>query len=166
MNAPHSRQYRHLSGPDVAGDVSILMVKFDHQVAVRLLISRTSAKEFRQLRPLPRLPRRSSRTICAGLGLLSTTLIDALTAIRNTRSRLGTKVEQMQQQRPVMLVILDGFGWREDAADNALRQAKPPIFGRLWEGPHGFLHTSGNDVGLPQGQMGNSEVGHLNIGAG
>jgi 2,3-bisphosphoglycerate-independent phosphoglycerate mutase len=72
----------------------------------------------------------------------------------------------MQQQRPVMLVILDGFGWREDAADNAVRQAKTPIFGRLWEGPHGFLHTSGHDVGLPEGQMGNSEVGHLNIGAG
>ena len=73
----------------------------------------------------------------------------------------------MQQRRPVMLVILDGFGWREDRADNAVRQAETPTFDRLWgTGPHGFLHTSGNDVGLPQGQMGNSEVGHLNIGAG
>jgi 2,3-bisphosphoglycerate-independent phosphoglycerate mutase len=73
----------------------------------------------------------------------------------------------MQQRRPVMLVILDGFGWREEAADNAVRQAKTPIFDRLWKtGPHGFLRTSGEDVGLPQGQMGNSEVGHLNIGAG
>ncbi|HWF94436.1 MAG TPA: 2,3-bisphosphoglycerate-independent phosphoglycerate mutase [Xanthobacteraceae bacterium] len=73
----------------------------------------------------------------------------------------------MQQRRPVMLVILDGFGWREDAADNAVLQAKTPTFHRLWEsGPHGFLHTSGEDVGLPDGQMGNSEVGHLNIGAG
>ena len=73
----------------------------------------------------------------------------------------------MQQRRPVMLVILDGWGWREDAADNAIRQAKTPTFDRLWQtGPHGFLHTSGNDVGLPDGQMGNSEVGHLNIGAG
>ncbi len=73
----------------------------------------------------------------------------------------------MQRRRPVMLVILDGFGWREEAADNAVRQAKTPIFDRLWKtGPHGFLHTSGEDVGLPQGQMGNSEVGHLNIGAG
>jgi 2,3-bisphosphoglycerate-independent phosphoglycerate mutase len=72
----------------------------------------------------------------------------------------------MQQQRPVMLVILDGFGWREEAADNAIRQAKTPTFDRLWTGPHGFLRTSGNDVGLPEGQMGNSEVGHLNIGAG
>src|ERR1700731_1184293 len=73
----------------------------------------------------------------------------------------------MQRQRPVMLVILDGFGWRDDAADNAVRQAKTPTFARLWEaGARGFLHTSGEDVGLPEGQMGNSEVGHLNIGAG
>src|SRR5208337_680299 len=69
--------------------------------------------------------------------------------------------------RPVKLVILDGFGWREETADNAVRQAKTPTFSGLWEsGPHAFLHTSGRDVGLPDGQMGNSEVGHLNIGAG
>jgi 2,3-bisphosphoglycerate-independent phosphoglycerate mutase len=73
----------------------------------------------------------------------------------------------MQRRRPVMLVILDGWGWREDTADNAVRLAKTPTFDRLWQnGPHGFLHTSGGDVGLPDGQMGNSEVGHLNIGAG
>ncbi len=73
----------------------------------------------------------------------------------------------MQRRRPVMLVILDGWGWREEAADNAIRQAKTPTFDRLWQsGPHGFLRTSGKDVGLPDGQMGNSEVGHLNIGAG
>jgi 2,3-bisphosphoglycerate-independent phosphoglycerate mutase len=69
--------------------------------------------------------------------------------------------------RPVMLVILDGFGWREDSADNAVRQAKTPTFTGLWQNcPHAFLRTSGRDVGLPDGQMGNSEVGHLNIGAG
>ena len=73
----------------------------------------------------------------------------------------------MQRRRPVMLVILDGWGWREDPADNAIRQAKTPTFDRLWQNlPHGFLRTSGQDVGLPGGQMGNSEVGHLNIGAG
>jgi 2,3-bisphosphoglycerate-independent phosphoglycerate mutase len=66
-----------------------------------------------------------------------------------------------------MLVILDGFGWREDSADNAVRLAKTPTFTHLWEtSPHAYLHTSGRDVGLPPGQMGNSEVGHLNIGAG
>ena len=73
----------------------------------------------------------------------------------------------MQRRRPVMLVILDGWGWREDRADNAIRQARTPTFDRLWQtGPHGFLRTSGKDVGLPDGQMGNSEVGHLNIGSG
>jgi len=73
----------------------------------------------------------------------------------------------MQKRRPVMLVVLDGWGWREDKADNAIRQAKTPTFDRLWaHDPHGFLRTSGHDVGLPDGQMGNSEVGHLNIGAG
>src|SRR5215467_15541765 len=73
----------------------------------------------------------------------------------------------MQRRRPVMLVVLDGWGWRDDPRDNAIRQAKTPNFDRLWQtGPHGFLHTSGQDVGLPPGQLGNSEVGHLNIGAG
>ena len=68
---------------------------------------------------------------------------------------------------PVMLVILDGWGWREDCADNAVRQARTPNFDRLWAScPHAFLRTSGLDVGLPDGQMGNSEVGHLNLGAG
>ena len=66
-----------------------------------------------------------------------------------------------------MLVVLDGWGWRDEVADNAVRQAKTPTFDRLWAtGPHAFLRTSGRDVGLPDGQMGNSEVGHLNIGAG
>ena len=72
-----------------------------------------------------------------------------------------------QVPRPVMLVILDGWGHREEAADNAVAQAHTPRFDALWAAcPHGFLRTSGLDVGLPAGQMGNSEVGHLNIGAG
>ncbi|MDN6714693.1 MAG: 2,3-bisphosphoglycerate-independent phosphoglycerate mutase [Acetobacter sp.] len=66
-----------------------------------------------------------------------------------------------------MLVILDGFGWREDSSDNAVQLARTPNFDQLWQAnPHSFLRTSGEDVGLPAGQMGNSEVGHLNIGAG
>ena len=74
---------------------------------------------------------------------------------------------EMQKRRPVMLVVLDGWGWREEAADNAIRQARTASFDRLWATcPHAFLDTSGEDVGLPSGQMGNSEVGHLNIGAG
>jgi 2,3-bisphosphoglycerate-independent phosphoglycerate mutase len=73
----------------------------------------------------------------------------------------------MQERRPVMLVVLDGWGWREDSADNAVRQAKTPNFTRLWDTcPHALLRASGEDVGLPPGQMGNSEVGHLSIGAG
>src|SRR5215470_1315 len=73
----------------------------------------------------------------------------------------------MTRRRPVMLAILDGWGWREDAADNAVRLARTPTFTKLWETcPHALLNTSGKDVGLPEGQMGNSEVGHLNIGAG
>src|SRR3954449_7725073 len=72
-----------------------------------------------------------------------------------------------QKRRPVMLVVLDGWGWREEIADNAVRQANTPTFNRLWaNAPHAFLRTDGREVGLPPGQMGNSEVGHLNIGAG
>ncbi len=67
----------------------------------------------------------------------------------------------------VMVVLLDGWGWREESADNAVCLGKTPNFDRLWEMcPHAFLRTSGKDVSLPDGQMGNSEVGHLNIGAG
>ncbi len=73
----------------------------------------------------------------------------------------------MTTPRPVMLVILDGWGWREESADNAVRLARPAVFNHLWStAPHAFLRASGPDVGLPEGQMGNSEVGHLNIGAG
>lgn len=69
--------------------------------------------------------------------------------------------------RPVMLVILDGWGHREETANNAVALARTKHFDALWQAcPHGFLRTSGLDVGLPEGQMGNSEVGHLNIGAG
>lgn len=69
--------------------------------------------------------------------------------------------------RPVMLVILDGWGASGVTSDNAVALANTPNFDRLWaENPHAHLRTSGLDVGLPDGQMGNSEVGHLNIGAG
>jgi 2,3-bisphosphoglycerate-independent phosphoglycerate mutase len=66
-----------------------------------------------------------------------------------------------------MLTILDGFGCRADQADNAVALARTPHFDQLWaSAPHAHLRTSGLDVGLPEGQMGNSEVGHTNIGAG
>ncbi len=69
--------------------------------------------------------------------------------------------------RPVMLMILDGWGWRDESGNNAVKLAKTPHFDRFWQTcPRAFLRTSGLDVGLPEGQMGNSEVGHLNLGAG
>jgi 2,3-bisphosphoglycerate-independent phosphoglycerate mutase len=69
--------------------------------------------------------------------------------------------------KPVVLLILDGWGYREDPADNALAQADIPNWRRLWAGaPHTLIHTEGRHVGLPDGQMGNSEVGHMNLGAG
>ncbi|BAK83425.1 2,3-bisphosphoglycerate-independent phosphoglycerate mutase [Komagataeibacter medellinensis] len=80
---------------------------------------------------------------------------------------MNDQVAAKKPPRPVMLVVLDGFGWREDPADNAVSAAHTPAFDALWQtGPRAFLKTCGEDVGLPQGQMGNSEVGHLNIGAG
>jgi 2,3-bisphosphoglycerate-independent phosphoglycerate mutase len=65
------------------------------------------------------------------------------------------------------LVILDGWGLAEAGPGNAISLAQTPVFDRLWESfPHTQLSAQGRDVGLPEGQMGNSEVGHLNLGAG
>lgn len=71
-------------------------------------------------------------------------------------------------QKPVMLLILDGWGYREKiTSDNAIEQGHTPNWHRmLEENPHCFIETSGLAVGLPEGQMGNSEVGHMNLGAG
>ena len=71
-------------------------------------------------------------------------------------------------QKPVMLLILDGWGYREKTtADNAIEQGNTPNWHYLLDNyPHCFVETSGYDVGLPEGQMGNSEVGHTNLGAG
>lgn len=68
---------------------------------------------------------------------------------------------------PVLLLILDGFGYREEADFNAVLAARKPNWDALWrDNPHTLINTSEKFVGLPSGQMGNSEVGHLNIGAG
>lgn len=70
-------------------------------------------------------------------------------------------------KKPVALIVLDGFALREETKGNAVKQAKKPNFDRYWnEFPHATLKACGEAVGLPEGQMGNSEVGHLNIGAG
>ncbi|HEY5775622.1 MAG TPA: 2,3-bisphosphoglycerate-independent phosphoglycerate mutase [Xanthomonadales bacterium] len=69
--------------------------------------------------------------------------------------------------KPLVLMILDGWGCRKDAADNAISQARTPCWDKLLQlGVSTTIKTSGEFVGLPAGQMGNSEVGHMNIGAG
>jgi 2,3-bisphosphoglycerate-independent phosphoglycerate mutase len=71
------------------------------------------------------------------------------------------------QSRPVVLCILDGWGQRPPSADNAIALARTPVWDGLLEScPNGVLQTAGSAVGLPDGQMGNSEVGHMNLGAG
>ena len=73
----------------------------------------------------------------------------------------------MARPKPLLLLILDGWGHREDPADNAIAQADLPNWHALLAtSPHTLVHTSGMHVGLPDGQMGNSEVGHMNLGAG
>jgi len=73
----------------------------------------------------------------------------------------------MPTRRPVILVVLDGWGYREEREGNAIALARTPTWGALWNGaPRTLLEASGLAVGLPRGQMGNSEVGHLNLGAG
>ena len=66
-----------------------------------------------------------------------------------------------------LLVVLDGFGYNEATDHNAIALAHTPTWDKLWaHQPHTLISGSGEDVGLPAGQMGNSEVGHLNLGAG
>src|SRR5690625_838377 len=73
----------------------------------------------------------------------------------------------MSQDKLAALIILDGFALRDEEKGNAVKQANTPNFDRYWKQfPHNQLTASGEAVGLPDGQMGNSEVGHLNIGAG
>jgi 2,3-bisphosphoglycerate-independent phosphoglycerate mutase len=73
----------------------------------------------------------------------------------------------LSRPKPLVLIILDGWGYRAETRANAIALARKPTYDRLLrEHPNTLIHTSGPYVGLPQGQMGNSEVGHLNIGAG
>ena len=73
----------------------------------------------------------------------------------------------MADKSPTLLIILDGFGYREAVEDNAIANASTPTWDRLWsQQPHSLISGSGLDVGLPDGQMGNSEVGHMSLGAG
>ena len=72
----------------------------------------------------------------------------------------------MSVPKPVVLCILDGWGLRDEVEGNAPKQANTPNFDAVMRGPHAQLLTHGRDAGLPGGQMGNSEVGHMSIGAG
>ena len=73
----------------------------------------------------------------------------------------------MSKNKPVVLAVLDGWGIAPDSEGNAVTRAKTPVFDQLIkEYPVMPLYASGNEVGLMFGEMGNSEVGHLNIGAG
>ena len=69
--------------------------------------------------------------------------------------------------RPIVLIVLDGWGYSDDTRNNAIANARTPNWDRIWNRyPHSLIKGSGTEVGLPSGQMGNSEVGHLNLGAG
>jgi len=80
---------------------------------------------------------------------------------------LSEILKMTDKAKPVALIILDGWGYSEDPEDNAILNARTPNMDKLWkEDCHSLISGSGVDVGLPEGQMGNSEVGHLNLGAG
>ena len=71
------------------------------------------------------------------------------------------------EKSPLVLLILDGFGYSDDPKYNAIAGANAPVWEKLWSNnPKTLIHTSGLSVGLPDGQMGNSEVGHMTLGAG
>src|SRR5271163_836206 len=73
----------------------------------------------------------------------------------------------MKKKRPIILTVLDGWGYRAESAGNAIALARKPAYDALLRKfPNTLIHTSGPFVGLPEGQMGNSEVGHMNMGAG
>ena len=87
----------------------------------------------------------------------------------NQAQQLSSKQEDGAQNKktPHVLMILDGFGHREEDKDNAIAAANMPNLDRIYQKyPHGLISASGEDVGLPDGQFGNSEVGHMNLGAG
>src|SRR5579864_2004072 len=72
-----------------------------------------------------------------------------------------------KRPKPIVLTVLDGWGYRAESQGNAIALARKPTYDSLLKNfPNTVIHTSGPFVGLPDGQMGNSEVGHLNIGAG
>src|SRR5512138_3312833 len=85
--------------------------------------------------------------------------------MQSSQRRKGT--QRMKQKNPLALIILDGFGYRAEREGNAISQAAMPFYNELLEKyPHTLIQASGECVGLPKGVMGNSNVGHLVLGAG
>ena len=91
----------------------------------------------------------------------------AALARQTRKNREGDYTLKLNRPKPVVLIILDGFGYSETKDHNAIALAATPTWTRLWNTcPHTLLDCSGEAVGLPDEQMGNSEVGHLHLGAG
>lgn len=85
----------------------------------------------------------------------------------STNNNQAKMDDNIPKKVPHVLMILDGFGHREEENDNAIAAADTPVLDKIYEHyPHGLISASGEDVGLPEGQFGNSEVGHMNLGAG
>ena len=85
----------------------------------------------------------------------------------STNNNQANMDDNIPKKVPHVLMILDGFGHREEENDNAIAAADTPVLDKIYEHyPHGLISASGEDVGLPEGQFGNSEVGHMNLGAG
>ncbi|MEG9304457.1 2,3-bisphosphoglycerate-independent phosphoglycerate mutase [Psychrobacter celer] len=88
-------------------------------------------------------------------------------SIDDNQTPLNDKNGGQNKKTPHVLMILDGFGHREEDKDNAIAEANMPNLDKIYQQyPHGLISASGEDVGLPDGQFGNSEVGHMNLGAG
>lgn len=100
-------------------------------------------------------------TVCKNQSLLNYPLLFSI------NSSLKAIIMKTMRPRPLTLIILDGWGYRETTEHNAIAAAHKPHWDTLWQTyPHALISGSGRCVGLPHGQMGNSEVGHLNMGAG
>ena len=97
----------------------------------------------------------------------SKTVKKSSSSIKKKTSPAKKKASSSKKRRPVALLIWDGFGISENPNGNAIAHAKMPTFDRLWKKyPHALLKADGEAVGLPKGQVGNSEAGHMTIGAG
>ncbi|MDD4804528.1 MAG: 2,3-bisphosphoglycerate-independent phosphoglycerate mutase [Candidatus Pacebacteria bacterium] len=110
---------------------------------------------------------------CISLGIINdkslqdNIIIPNKKVMKKTYVKVHNKILSKTSKKQILLVVLDGWGHRDDKKHNAIALAKKPIFSKLWdEYPHSLLFASGRAVGLPDGQMGNSEVGHMAIGAG